>query len=264
MTRTTPARPAAPDTPPAPVLADQLRASLEDSAVPGRAEGEKAYLKSGLEHIGVPLPAMRTVVRTFLRHHPGLDRDTLLELTEELWAPPVHESRSCAALLLESRADLLERQDTDYLEQLLRECETWAHVDLIAPKGAGALLLRLPETAEDFLRWSRDEHQWVRRGGILSYLLALRDRGEFPHYFPDFSDLADPLLTDSRFFVRKALGWALREGAKHHPEEIADWLRERLPRVSGLTLREAIRPIDDETCRDLMRAHAERGPRRRS
>ncbi|MEU1419835.1 MULTISPECIES: DNA alkylation repair protein [unclassified Kitasatospora] len=250
------------DTPPAPVLADRLRSELEDSAVPGRADGEKAYLKSRLEHIGVPLPAMRTVVRNFVRRHPGIDRDTLLELTEELWAPPVHESRSCAALLLESRSDLLVREDTGYLEQLLRECETWAHVDLIAPKGAGALLLRLPETAEDFLRWSRDDHQWVRRGGILSYLLALRDRGEFPHYFAAFGELADPLLTDSRFFVRKALGWALREGAKHHPEEVADWLRARLPRVSGLTLREAIRPIDDDTCRSLLQEHAELGGRR--
>ncbi|GAA2809710.1 DNA alkylation repair protein [Kitasatospora sp. CM 4170] len=244
------------DAPPAPVLADRLRSELEDSAVPGRAEGEKAYLKSELEHLGVPLPAMRTLVRNFVRRHPGLDRETLLELTEELWAPPVHESRSCAALLLENRADLLVREDVAYLEQLLRECGTWAHVDLIAPKGAGALLLRLPETGEDFLRWSRDDHQWVRRGGILSYLLALRDRGEFPHYFQDFGELADPLLTDTRFFVRKALGWALREGAKHHPEEVAGWLRERLPRVSGLTLREAIRPIDDETCRALLADHA--------
>ncbi|MGF6885371.1 3-methyladenine DNA glycosylase AlkD [Nocardia sp. GAS34] len=259
MTRTPPSA-----TPPAPVLADQLRAALEDSAVRGRAEGEKAYLKSPLEHIGVPLPAMRTVVRNFLRRHPRLDHDTLLELTEELWAPPVHEFRSCVALLLQGSADLLEHQDTAYLEQLLRKCQTWAHVDLIAPKVAGALLLRLPETAEDVLRWSRDDHQWVRRGGILSYLPALRDRGEFPDYFPGFSELADPLLIDSRFFVRKALGWSLREGAKHHPQEIADWLRERLPRVSGLTLREAIRPIDDRICHDLLRAHAELNPRRGS
>lgn len=251
-------------TPPAPVLADQLRAELEDSAVPGRAEGEKTYLKSSLEHIGVPLPAMRTVVRNFLRRHPELKRETLLELSEELWTPPVHESRSCAALLLQSSTELLELQDTDYLEQLLRRCETWAHVDLIAPKVAGALLLRLPQTANDYLRWSRDEHQWVRRGGILSYLPALRDRGEFPRYFPEFSELADPLLTDSRFFVRKALGWTLREGAKHHPDQIADWLRERLPRVSGLTLREASRPIHDDIRHNLLRSRAELNPRHRS
>ncbi|MFJ9683659.1 DNA alkylation repair protein [Streptomyces sp. NPDC101194] len=251
-------------TPPAPVLAAQLRTALEDNAVPGRAEGEKAYLKSPLEHIGVPLPAMRTVVRNFLHRHPGLDRDTLLELSQKLWTPPVHESRSCAALLLQSSTDLLEPQDTAYLEQLLRESQTWAHVDLIAPKVAGTLLLRLPQTADDYLRWSRDEHQWVRRGGILSYLPALRDPGEFPHYFPGFSELAAPLLTDSRFFVRKALGWTLREGAKHHPQQITDWLLQRLPKVSGLTLREATRSIDDHTRRNLLHTHAELNPRRRS
>ncbi|MFI6443620.1 DNA alkylation repair protein [Kitasatospora sp. NPDC050543] len=261
MTRT-PRRPSAEATPPAPVLADQLRSSLEDSAVPGRAEGEKAYLKSPLEHIGVPLPGMRAVVKTFVRRYPGLDRDTLLELAEELWDPPVHESRSCAALVLEGYVDQLLPEDTALLEQLLRECATWAHVDLIAPKVAGGMLLRHPQTAEDFLRWSRQEDQWVRRGGILSYLLALRQVEEFPYYFKDFCDLADPLLTDSRFFVRKAIGWALREGTKHHPEEICDWLRPRLPRVSGLTLREAIRNVPEETHRELVQAHAELNGRR--
>ncbi|MFI6846722.1 DNA alkylation repair protein [Kitasatospora sp. NPDC050467] len=247
---------------PAAVVAGRLRAALEDSAVPGRAEAERAYLKSGLDHLGVPVPAMRALVRNTLRAAPGLDRAGVLELAEELWAPPVHESRSCALLLLEYRAELLLPEDTAFLERLLRECATWAHVDLLASKVAGALLLRAPDTAADFLRWSRDEEQWVRRGGVLTYVLALRDPGEFPHHFEEFTALADPLLTDPRFFVRKAVGWTLREGVKHHPAEVTGWLGRRLDRVSGLTLREAIRPVDEAAAGRLLAAHRELHGRR--
>lgn len=127
---------------------------------------------------------------------------------------------------------------------------------------AGALLLRLPETAADFQRWSRDEEQWVRRGGVLSYVLALREPAEFPHHFDAFAALADPLLADPRFFVRKAVGWTLREGVKHHPAEVTGWLGRRLDRVSGLTLREAIRPVDEQAATRLLAAHRELHGRR--
>ncbi|MEV8095980.1 DNA alkylation repair protein [Kitasatospora sp. NPDC085879] len=227
-------------------LAAELTAELEGAVVPGRAEQEKAYLKSSLRHLGVPQPAMRAAVRGLLRRHPELDRPAVLALVEELWAPPVHESRSCAALLLEARAQLLVPADTALLERMLEQCGTWAHVDLIAPKAAGPLLLRYPETAAVLLRWSRREELWVRRGGVLGHLPALRSPEHFPVFFGDFGRLADPLLTDPRFFVRKALGWSLREGAKHHPEEVCDWLAGRLPRVSGLTLREALRPVPQD------------------
>ncbi|WP_431680083.1 DNA alkylation repair protein [Kitasatospora sp. KL5] len=241
--------------PPAAVLADELTAALEDSVVPGRAEQEKAYLKSSLDHLGVPVPGMRAAVRGLLRRYPGLDRAAVLALAEELWARPLHETRSCAGFLLEARAQLLVPADTALLERMLEECDTWAHCDVIAPKAAGPLLLRYPETAAVLLRWSRREELWVRRGGVLGYLPAVRSPEQFPRRFGDFGRLADPLLDDPRFFVRKALGWVLREGAKHSPEEVCGWLAGRLPRVSGLTLREALRPVPQELRLRLLAPH---------
>ncbi|CAM5718654.1 DNA alkylation repair protein [Streptomyces canarius] len=151
--------------PPPAALAAELLARLEDNAVPGRAAGEKRYLRSDLHHIGVPLPAMRGVVRSFTRRSgQGLGHAELVDLVTDLWAEPVHEHRSTALLLLDAYAPLLRPDDTALLEDLLRTCATWAHTDLLAPFAAGRLLLRHPrQTTPAVLRWTADEAQWVRR-----------------------------------------------------------------------------------------------------
>ncbi|MDA0567107.1 DNA alkylation repair protein [Streptomonospora sp. S1-112] len=244
-----------------PALAEEMRTRLRAGAVPGRAETEKRYLRSGLDHVGVPLPAMRALVKAVLREHPGLTRAEVTATVEELWARPVHEERSLALLLLDGCVDRLEPADTALLERLLRDCATWAHVDLLAPFVAGRLLLRHPEVEADARRWAADDAQWVRRGGLLTFLLPVRRAGDFPRWFPVFGEVADPLLTDTRFFVRKAIGWVLREGVKHHPDTVADWLAERLDRVSGLTLREGARRLPEARRAGLVSAHAALRPR---
>jgi 3-methyladenine DNA glycosylase AlkD len=250
--------------PPPAALASELRARLEDNAVPGRATGEKSYLKSDLDHIGVPLPAMRALVRSFVRGPgQGLGRGELAELVGELWARPVHEYRSVALLLLDAYAPVLRPDDTALLDELLRTCATWAHTDLLAPFVTGRLLLRFPgETSPAVRRWAADETQWVRRGGILSFLLALRGKDTFTPWFPVFTGAVEPLLTDDRFFVRKAIGWVLREGTKHHPQAVTGWLAGRLPQASSLTLREAVKRLPEDERRRLAAAHAIAHPRR--
>ena len=58
-----------------------------------------------------------------------------------------------------------------------------------------------------------------------------------------FAELADRMLEEREFFVRKAIGWVLRETAKRRPELVADWLEPRAQRAAGLTVREAIKPL---------------------
>ncbi|MET9254567.1 DNA alkylation repair protein [Streptomyces sp. NPDC003717] len=238
-------------------LAGQLRDRLEHAAVPGRAAAEKRYLKSDLDHVGVPLPAMRALVRSFVRGHRELDHGRATALAAELWSRPVHEHRSTALLVLAGYTDRLGADDVALFEALLRQCRSWGHVDLLAPFVVGRLLPRHPGLEEAVRRWAADPGQWVRRGGVLSFLMVLREEDDFPRWFPVFAEVAEPLLTDERFFVRKAVGWALREGTKHHPDRVADWLAERLPRLSGLTLREASRRLPEPRRAHLAAAHAD-------
>ncbi|MFF4653230.1 DNA alkylation repair protein [Streptomyces sp. NPDC001380] len=113
-------------------------------------------------------------------------------------------------LLPEGCAGLPEPGGTALLEGLLRECGTWAHVDLPAPFTVGPLLLCAPAVEAGVRRWAADPGQRVRRGGVLAFLLPLRRQETFPRWFPAFSATVDPLLGDDRSFVREAAGWALR------------------------------------------------------
>ncbi|HMS87845.1 MAG TPA: DNA alkylation repair protein, partial [Acidimicrobiales bacterium] len=81
-------------------LADEVDAALRARAVPERAERERAYLKSELEHYGVSMPAIRTVARDVRRRLPDLDHHDLVALVEALWVVPVHERRMVAVELL--------------------------------------------------------------------------------------------------------------------------------------------------------------------
>lgn len=92
-------------------------------------------------------------------------------------------------------------------------------------------------------RWAGDEDHWLRRAALLAHLPGLR-RGEGD--WARFGELADGMLEEREFFVRKAIGWVLRETAKRRPEQVADWLEPRACRAAGLTVREAVKHLPQQ------------------
>lgn len=217
------------------VLVAEFGAELKSVGDPARAAYERSYLKSELEHYGVRVPAMRAATRKLLRRVPH-ERSPTLALAEELWKTGVHELRMAAVEVLSERAELLLASDLALLERLLRDARTWALIDGLAPQVVGPLVERHPELAATLARWASDPDFWLRRSALLAYLLPMR-RGE--PVFAEFAALADPLLENREFFIRKAIGWVLRERSKKRPNEVFEWLQPRRHRASGLTLREA-------------------------
>ncbi|WP_436789273.1 DNA alkylation repair protein [Yinghuangia sp. YIM S10712] len=239
-------------------LAAQVDEALAALADPVRAEGAKRYLRSDLKHYGVAVPDIRAEVRARRQAHPALTHTDVVAVARVLWKPPVHETRLAACLWLEAYADRLVADDTRLLGDLIGESGTWALVDVLAGSVAARLLLRLPETEPAYRAWAAQEEMWLRRAGVLAFLLPVRSAETYPRWFPVFTEIADPLLVDTRFFVRKAVGWVLREASKHHPDDVVDWVARRLDRISGLTLREALKRVAEEQKAPLVRAH--RGP----
>ncbi|HSJ45774.1 MAG TPA: DNA alkylation repair protein [Euzebyales bacterium] len=219
-------------------LPDDLVARLRPHAVPERAEGERRYLKSTLRHLGVPMPRLRSTTRAFLRDHDDLDTTARLRLVQQLWDRQVHELRRIAVLLLEDAADDLNADTLDLVERLARDAKTWALVDPLAIGVAGRIALCDDRVWQRTDRWVADDDVWVRRTALLAHLPALRtDRTRFEH----FAGQADALLDDGEFFIRKAIGWVLREVARRDPAIVTAWLEPRTSRLSGLTIREAVR-----------------------
>jgi 3-methyladenine DNA glycosylase AlkD len=211
-------------------VAQAIEAALRAEASPERAEDERRYLKSALTHLGASVPTIRRVAREEWKARGGLARTELLAAVESLWSSGIHECRMAAIELLELGLPVLEARDIRLLERLLRESRTWALVDGLAASVVGPLVEREPALDATLDRWAEDDDFWIRRSALLAHLLALR-RGDGD--FPRFARYADAMLDEREFFIRKAIGWVLRETGKKRP-------RARL-RLAGATRGAGIR-----------------------
>ena len=218
---------------------------------PERAVAEKRYLKSDLEFLGVGVPGIRSVTKRVYRRQPALDRSSMLAVVTELWGEPVHERRMAALEILGFYQDRLQPADIRLIERLIRESKTWAYVDSIAIALAGPLVERFPDLTRVLDRWSTDPDFWVRRSALLALLLPLKRGGDFGR----FARYAEPMLREREFFIRKAIGWVLREVAKSRPQLVYDWLRPRSTMASGVTVREAVRYLPARQRDELLSAY---------
>ncbi len=223
-----------------------------------RAVQEKRYLKSDLEFLGVSLPAIRQAVTEKARAYPGLGRADAIAWARALWREPVHERRSAAIEILRRYVTELRPADLELVEAWVRAARGWAYVDPLAGDIAGRIALRHPQAWPLIDRWARDEDFWVRRAALLTLLPGIRqgrpERERFERY-------ATPMLTEKEFFIRKAIGWVLRETSKKNPAYVAAWTGRHLDRMSGVTFREAVRRLPAEQAAPLRSAYKNRNRR---
>ena len=211
---------------------------LRSTSSPRRAVAEKAYLKSPNTFLGNSVPELRSAARQLVRDHPNPTREELRAVVEELWAERVHEHWTLGLLLLESYRGVLDRRDLPFVQRLIRRGSWWNYVDLLAVHVAGPIVAREDPAGRTMERWSRDPNLWVRRGGLLALLPGLK---ACVIEFRVFERAAVPRLPERDFFMRKALGWILREVGKHDPVSVAEFLQRHSADVSPLTRREAVR-----------------------
>ena len=212
-----------------------------------RAEQEKRYLKSDLEFIGVTVPDLRRAVKAAVKGYPGLDRQAAVAWAAALWRAPVFERRAAAVEILRMAGQQLRASDLAAVETLIRDARTWALVDSLAGDVAGGIALRDPSSWPRIDAWAADDDFWVRRSALLALLPGIRagqpDLDRFERY-------AAPMLTEKEFFIRKAIGWVLREISKREPRWVATWTARHATVISGVTFREAIRRLPpDEAAR---------------
>ena len=241
------------------VPADRIAAAVDEElkalGSSERADKERAYLKSTLRFYGSTLPQIHAVVTSTWREHGGLDHDTMVGVADRLWATGVFDCRMAAEDFLEMGSTMLTVDDLPMLERLLRQAGTWALVDGLAAGPVGDLDRRPPGIASTIERWATDEDFWIRRSALLAHLTAMR-RGEGE--LGRFLRLADAMLDEREFFIRKAIGWVLRDAAKKRPAEVIAWLEPRIGRVSGVTIREAVRHLPPSDRDRLMGEYRDR------
>lgn len=189
-------------------------------------------MKSAMPFLGVRAQALQQVCRqAFAEHGDEGWQDAVLRLWHEA---EFREERYAALRLLRRHA---REAPLPLVDELVVDGAWWDYVDSLA-RVAGEVLRRDPAVADEMRAWSRDENLWKRRVSIICQLGFGRETDLALLY-----DCIEPNLEDRDFFVRKAIGWALREYSKTDPEEVARYVREHAGRLSGLSRREATRHL---------------------
>lgn len=192
-------------------------------------------MKSEMPYLGVRMPDLRRVWRPVFAAHPLETRTRFLAELVDLWdEAKFREERYTASALLNRYPQWV---SLALLERLIVEGAWWDYVDTLARK-VGGLLVRNPSLAGDMVAWSRDENMWKRRVSIICQL-GFKEQTDLDLLY----GCIESNLADSEFFVRKAIGWALRHYAWHDPREIDRYVREHVDRLSPLSKREATKNL---------------------
>jgi 3-methyladenine DNA glycosylase AlkD len=213
-------------------LADRLRAGLAARADPAAAPAMQAYMKSAMPFRGVPKPVRTALLRQVA---PLPDAAAVVAAADTLWdGAAYHEERYLAIALARTLPP-----DPDRLpawERWIRTGAWWDLVDEIAAHLVGPLLRTHPARAEPVVRsWIDADDRWLRRTSVVAQLGA--------RSATDLALLADAIEAnqdDPDFFLRKAIGWALRQYARTDPAWVRAFVAAH-PRLSPLSRREALR-----------------------
>jgi 3-methyladenine DNA glycosylase AlkD len=223
-------------------LREAIRRALADHADAAKAAGMQAYMKSAMPYRGVMMPVQRQIWRQVFGAHPLPDEATWRSAVLALWREARFREERYAAIALtgDRRYRAYQTLETvSVYEELIVTGAWWDHVDEIASHRIGPLLAAYPRRMKQLLRhWSRDRDLWKRRTAILAQL-TFKDRTDLTLLY----DCIQPNLTDREFFIRKAIGWALRQYAWTDPSEIRRYVADHEHELNGLSRREALKNI---------------------
>jgi len=220
-----------------------IRARLEDEGEAEYAAGAQQYMKSTMPYFGVRMPRLRVICREEIAAHPIESyedwRDTVLALFREADHRELWYAAETLAEAPRYRAHARRLESLDLYEVLIIEGAWWDIVDGTAAHLVGGLFATDPAWLAALMReWSTDADLWKRRTSIICQL-ARREDLDLPLLY----DCIAPNAADREFFIRKAIGWALREASKTQPHEVIRYVEEHRADLSGLSKREALKRV---------------------
>lgn len=221
------------------VLVEDIRRALRSAADPLLAPGQQQYMKSAMPYLGVRVPAVRRITRSAARDIT--DAILLRAAATKLWDAATHREHRYASQALLALKPVAGQPDTfPLVEHIIRTGQWWDHVDEAAHRLGEFLdadaMINGVAAADVLRRWSVDGDFWIRRAAIIAQL----GRGARTD-LDLLADVIEPNRADREFFIRKGIGWALRDAARAH----APWVRTYVDThpLSPLSRREALKHL---------------------
>lgn len=221
-----------------------LHEALLHASQPEIAPQMAAYMKDQFAFYGLKKPARQAVTQAFVAQHGWPDASQLQEVMRLIWEQEYREMHYFGLELLVKQLKTCTPDAIPFFEYLITHQSWWDTVDWLATRVMGEWLKRHPDTIPTLMhRWVNADNMWLNRVSIIFQLkykqrtdTALLTRHIQQHlYHPDF-------------FIRKAIGWALREYSKTDADFVVTFV-ESHPDLSPLSQREALKWLRD---RDLL------------
>lgn len=192
-----------------------------------------AYMKHHFNYLGIATPQRREVVRPLIRAFDG----NLSAAASALWKLEAREYQYTACDLLRHHASKLQQDDLPKLEKLVTTKSWWDSVDALVPS-IGALVLREPHLSARMDELIDADNFWLQRVAIL-HQLAWKERTDQERLFRYCQHRAG----EQEFFIRKAIGWALRQHARVAPDAVRAFVKKHQNTLSPLSVREACKHL---------------------
>lgn len=222
-------------------LVTAVRAELRALADPDRATEMRAYMKSAMPFLGVPGSLRKPLVRRVFKAYPCDSKGDWLATVRTLWRDATYREERYVAVELAGHRPYLVWHGPDLLPdyaELIVTGAWWDYTDELAIRHVGPILAAHRDVVTPIVRaWSTDADRWKRRTSVICQIKAKADTDRAL-----LADCVEANLDDRDFFLRKGIGWALREHAKTDPAWVRRFVADH-PGLSPLSVREALKHL---------------------
>ena len=197
-------------------------------------------MKNKFEFFGINSPLRREFSKEFLRKENLPSIENIEEIVKDLWNKPQREFQYFAMELLSKYSEQLQNNDYQLFEFMITTKSWWDTVDYIAANLIGTHFKLYPELKEPIsIKWINSDNMWLQRTALI---FQLKYKGDTDTDL--LFDFIQQHASSNEFFIRKAIGWALREYAKTNPESVLEFVQKHEQQLSGLSKREALKIIN--------------------
>jgi 3-methyladenine DNA glycosylase AlkD len=228
---------AASDTPLARTVLDRLLAIYGSAADPQAADPMRAYMRGAFPFLGLPSPKRRELAKRVLNGLPRPTEADLRGVALACWELPEREYQYFAVDLLVAHPSACGPAFLPTAELLITTRTWWDTVDPLASRVVGTIVARHPTAVATMDRWIVDGDLWLARTALLHQLHHKRDT-DTERLFRYCTLQAE----HPDFFIRKAIGWALRQYARTDADAVRDFVKQN-PQLSPLSVREALKNL---------------------
>ena len=187
----------------------------------------------------MPLPVTRKITRKAVADHPPIDLGDLTSAATALWrTAEFREERYAATELTGLRIAVGQLELLPLCQEMIVTGAWWDHVDAVSHRVGAMLLSHRPALLPMIRDWSIDPDRWLRRTSIICQL-GFKDRTDAAL----LTEVIAPNLADPDFFIRKAIGWALREYARTDPDWVRRFVSAHEGSLRALSRREAMKHL---------------------